>query len=307
MNIHEPHNREWQAEKEQLAVNQALRFTERQLGLTKDLTELLNREDVFEIWGERISLTSGLLFGAFENANTITSLAIHHNIDSGYMLARALVERAVNYCFLLVCDDKDFQDWVGYSKQKAFRMANREASVGDLKVQIFSSGLPDPSQIPGLEEEMDKFTSSKGRPINRWTNYSMSERIDIVRHRAKDFDIPVLTLLGSLALVYDVASEALHGTLFGVTFSLGLFQPQAQTHAKHVADLLGVVGFCLDAMIRLGSTNVMATKLRAASQASLEAYMEVGKKTAKITRSESDTDQERSAPPRSVTPGPELL
>ena len=139
MDDHAVHSRAWQSKDAQDQVRQALRFAERQLGLAEDFLSQLNRQDVFELFGERIGLTTVLGSLVFDSANHITSLAVHRNINIGYMLARGLTEQTINYVYLLICSEEEFQSWASYSRQKAFKLAKRAEVAGGLAVEIYKA------------------------------------------------------------------------------------------------------------------------------------------------------------------------
>ena len=140
------------------------------------------------------------------------------------------------------------------------------------------SSLTPPSAFLTPSIGVLRWIRAKGAPITRWTKLSIPDRLSVIEDNASEFRIPILSLLGSLALVYDVGSEALHGTLYGAGISLGLFRLPHEEHADHVTTLLSIVGLSLDAMIRIGAKSIESPKVAAASAASMEAFLEVANK-----------------------------
>src|SRR3989339_118923 len=68
------------------------------------------------------------------------------------MLSRALIERLINFCYLLVCDDAEFNKYFLHTVQKSYRKLNQKISIGDDEVTIKFSGDIDRTAIPKLEE-----------------------------------------------------------------------------------------------------------------------------------------------------------
>ncbi len=288
MDMHLMSHRSWVAENAKMTVHTNLMFTERQLGFANQLLTYFNRRDIFEKFGNRIGLTVALAALAIDTANNITSMAVHGNIASAFMLARGLTEQTTNYAYLLVCDEKEFERWVKYSRQKAYKLLDRHEKAGKLALHLSVSQLPDPATIPGLEDDIAQFTGSKGGSVNRWSRLSLPKRLQVVEAKAAESHAIVVTLLGVLALVYDVGSEVLHGTLLGGGLRFGLLQPENQSREDHAATLLFVAGACLDVIVRMGGQAVGAQGLANASRASLEALLESARQEAA---------QQKSTPP----------
>ncbi|WP_349362242.1 MULTISPECIES: DUF5677 domain-containing protein [unclassified Paenibacillus] len=137
------------------------------------------------------------------------------------MIARSYVERMVNFLYLQVCDEDDFNSFQLHTTQKAYRRLERSIATTKGKVSIAYTGK-DQVSLPNLEEAINRFTSKSGKEITHWTPVSLDKRIEIISERSKIK--PSIMLMCKLN-IYEDASEALHGTLYGSLFHLGVFSP----------------------------------------------------------------------------------
>lgn len=139
-------------------------------------------------------------------------------INECYMLARSLLERIINYLYLLYCDEKEYERFLQYTKQKGVRVLNRSFSVGELKVALGLSQPVDLENHPEIAEAVKQFTSEKGKTIKRWTKSSISKMLETIKSNG---EIDIRYLMFAVLGIYDDASEALHGTIYGATFHIG--------------------------------------------------------------------------------------
>lgn len=139
-------------------------------------------------------------------------------INECYMLARSLLERIINYLYLLYCDEKEYERFLQYEKQKSFRVLNRTFNVGELKVTL---GLSEPINLegyPDVAEAVKQYTSKSGKIKTHWTETSISKMLETIKNEGK---IDIRYLMFAVLGIYDDASEALHGTIYGTTFQIG--------------------------------------------------------------------------------------
>jgi hypothetical protein len=125
--------------------------------------------------------------------------------------------------YLLVCDEKEYKKYLAYTKQKGYRILNRSFIVGEQKVELKWAGSVNLDEYPELKEAVNEFTNSKGKTIKSkmWTSLSLADRLATIRDQAK---AKIEGLMFSTLGIYDDASEALHGSLYGVTFNYGFFE-----------------------------------------------------------------------------------
>lgn len=195
-----------------------------------------------------------LLYSMHDTARSVSILAANQKINESYMLARALLERIINYIFLLFCDEEDYNRYLLYTKQKSYRNLNKNIKVGEFIAELKWTGNFDLESDPELKKAVDLFTSAKGKPISRWTNKNIVEMLNLIEQRG---DIDIRPLMLSMLAIYDDASEALHGTLYGTIFQIGLFSSgNIKTKRQIVSSVHGqlsllflALGSCIDSLM----------------------------------------------------------
>lgn len=167
------------------------------------------------------------LFSAIiEDSISLDLLATNSRVNQCYIISRALLERVINFSYLLYAPDDEYNSFVDYTKNKAARSLSRKIEVeGQKKVSLeFSS---DAYELPqDYKDAVDKFTSAKGREIPRWTNLSIDKRADFLDRKSGK------NLLMHVLMIYGDASEALHGTLYGSLFHYGFYNPGSRPKDK---------------------------------------------------------------------------
>lgn len=138
------------------------------------------------------------------------------------MLARGFFERIVNICYLLVCDDDKFEEYRLHTRQKAYRKLEQEFYAGDEKICSKFGGKKDLECHPEIQEALKKFSTNSGKEKKRWPDMSIPDRIKLIGDRSKT-NISMFLLYQ--VLFYTDASEALHGSFYGLTFHTGAYEP----------------------------------------------------------------------------------
>lgn len=167
----------------------------------------------------RVARLFSLYSVVIEDAISIRILCENARINQAYIVSRALLERITNFCFLQLCTDPEFSDYVDYSLNKAGRSLDRSIEAnGKVKARIALNG-GDFELPPEISAAIAKFTSERGREKTRWTNVSLPDRAAVIEAKLGNTG-----LFMSLLTIYADASEALHGTLYGAAFHLGAYQ-----------------------------------------------------------------------------------
>lgn len=166
----------------------------------------------------RVARIHPVLVSIIEDAISIRLLGDASRLNQAYVLLRALLERVTNFCFLQLCSDEEFGDYVDYSLNKVGRRTDRSIEAnGQMQARIaLKDGavkLP-----PEIRAAVAKFTSERGREKTRWTNVSLPERAAVVEAKLGKSGLFI-----ALLTIYADASEALHGTLYGALFHLGVY------------------------------------------------------------------------------------
>ena len=203
-----------------------------QVLLTKELYEYQFNEWE-NITNQRIQSLYHLLMSIYITGNAINLLALNNFLSESYMLARALLEKLINYMYVLVCEEDEYQKYLNYTKQKGYRILNRSFQVGDQKAELKWSGSVNLDDNPELRDAVNQFTSGKGKAIPRWTSLSLAKRLAIVRDKS---NVKIEGLMLSTLGIYDDASEALHGTLYGSAFHFGFFEGKIPRKVEDLAE-----------------------------------------------------------------------
>ena len=189
------------------------RFLDRQIRRCIHLTTALKDSEL-----PRVSRLYAIFSAIIEDAISIRLLGDDARTNQAYIIARALLERVTNFCFLQLCTDAEYNDYLDYTLNKAGRSLDRSIEAGgELKARIAlrdgSFELP-----PEIAAAVAKFTSERGREKTRWTNVSLPDRVAVIEAKLERTG-----LFMSLLTIYADASEALHGTLYGAVFHLGAY------------------------------------------------------------------------------------
>jgi len=173
------------------------------------------------------------LFGAIiEDAISIRLLGNEARLNQMYIISRALLERLINFCFLQLCTDDEFKDYLDYTLNKIGRRMDQKVEVkGEVKARIaLKDG--DIYLSPEHINAIAKFTSERGREKTRWTTIPLPDRAAVVDTKLRGRT----GLLMSLLVIYSDASEALHGTIYGALFHLGAFDVGSVPHDQESLD-----------------------------------------------------------------------
>ena len=204
---------------------------------------------------DRIASLYPLLFSIHSTGLSISILARHGRLNECFMLARAFLERLINFIYLLFCDEDEYLRYLAHTKQKGFRMLNRSIEAGDLRAELRWSGSVDLNKERELKEAIDLFTSEKGREITKWTSVALSDRLAIIAEKG---GLKIGPLMFALLGIYQDASEALHGTLYGSVFHIGVFTKElpsrkselAKTYNEQFSMLFFALGVCVDSLVK---------------------------------------------------------
>lgn len=167
----------------------------------------------------RISHLYAIYSAIIEDAISIRLLCDNSRTNQAYIISRALIERVTNFCFLQLCTDTTFSDYLDYSLNKAGRSLDQSIEAnGQVKARLTLNG-GDFELPPKIRAAIAKFTSERGREKTRWTNVSLPERAAVI-----EATLGNTGLFMSLLAIYANASEALHGTIYGAIFHLSTYE-----------------------------------------------------------------------------------
>ncbi|CCG42848.1 hypothetical protein [Magnetospirillum molischianum] len=130
-------------------------------------------------------------------------------------IARSIAETGINVAYIIAGGNHMAEKAQRHALQKGFRDLHRQGEMGGFGFSVLWNGpIPDPKDIPGLQEALAEFSTSKGREKD-WTDDNLGARIDCIR---KKFGNMTVGISGAAASIYRHSSEILHGSYFGTTY-----------------------------------------------------------------------------------------
>jgi hypothetical protein len=166
-----------------------------------------------------------LILTSAKTISIISDLGKASHLSEAVMLARSVIERCVNYCYLLYCDEDEYERFWQYSHQKMYRRLSSSVEAAGYRFEFDGSRHIDLDENPKLKEDIDAFTSSRGKEKTRWTKTSIIDRVHLFCSKSGVNPLPFLL---NMLWVYDDASEALHGTFYGCAFDSGVLPTQKE-------------------------------------------------------------------------------
>jgi hypothetical protein len=189
-------------------------YFSKQMDLFEEVSALVKKGKV----ERRLNALYPLMFVIIHSARSMLMLSKTQYVTEVFILARAFMERCINLSYLILCDGGEFDNYMDYSMQKGYRAGCSKAETAKL------IGVERKNIVPNewLKKRMDKYTSKKGKPVNRWTDLSFEKRLEFLNNERADlFDDYKIALFKN---IYEDASEASHGTLYGALFVMGIFE-----------------------------------------------------------------------------------
>jgi len=160
-----------------------------------------------------------LLAAILEDSISLDILASHSRVNQCYIISRALLERVINFSYLLYAPEQEYSSFVEYTKNKAARSLSRKIEIDGVEKVSLNFANDDYQLSEDYVKAVERFTSANGREIPRWTKLNIDKRADFLDKKSGK------NLLLHVLAIYADASEALHGTLYGALFHLGVFNP----------------------------------------------------------------------------------
>jgi len=167
-------------------------------------------------WGNSVRL---LAMATGDSCKALVLLGDNNHLNEMLMVSRAILERLVNLCYLAVCGPEEVNRFRLYAIHKGYRKLDREFAGFGVKY----TGEVDVSQSPDLQQALSLFTSKDGKELTTWTTRGLRERVKLIGERTS-FPVGLFAIL--YLTVYEDASEALHGTLYGAGAEHAPFQPK---------------------------------------------------------------------------------
>lgn len=188
---------------------------------------MLLKKAIPKISDERLTKPAMLLFSAGQTGAALIQLANQTDMfaSASVMLARSFMEQLTNFCYVGICDEKEYRAFLLHPVYKQYHNAGQLKMEDDIKQLHENIKARDERQTklrekPIVQEALAIFSETKSH-LN-WTRKTMRQRIEALESWGKVMD--VFFTISNLEY-YSDASEILHGSLYGSTYSIGSFKP----------------------------------------------------------------------------------
>lgn len=199
-----------------------------QLQLLKELTESIKKSDM----PKRLDCLGQLLVSLISNGEAIITLMHGAFIPEAYIISRSFLEKCVNFCYLNICEQCEYDDYLDWTKQKLIRaIYTKKKAFKNLGHEV-----PAPD-INSFAEGIKKFSGKKGGEKFSWTNKSLYHRIKFLEDAIGEKSLGMY--LAAMNLIYEDASESIHGTLYGATYhKISLYKANVSEEDKMKRQLI---------------------------------------------------------------------
>lgn len=186
---------------------------------------MLLKDAVPKITDDKLAKAAILLMSCGQTGTALLQLA--NQTDSftkeSAMLARAFMETITNFCYIGVCDEKEYRAFILHPVYKHYHNVGFPKMEDNLDLITENASARKKKQEKlkkkAIVQEALTFFSETKSNLN-WTKKKLHERIEIIEKRGKLLDV-FFTI--NKIQYYSDASEALHGSLYGCTYHLGMF------------------------------------------------------------------------------------
>jgi hypothetical protein len=234
----------------------------------------------------RVHMLTPLLASIMSNTHAIAILVGSGHSNESYMLIRALYERCLNYCYLVIAPEEDFKRWFEHSLQKSYRLLRKELVVANFGFRLELKGHEEIWNTPEVAELMEKFQRRNSTlEKQNWSSVAKSrtDRIGWLSKAGKDIAWEPFVFVE--AMFFDEASEALHGTFYGTVFHEGFFEPKFQEQSR-LAGTHDASSLILSTTTVLLHTVIKAANLKLANPEALAKSIRLTRQAADILKSE---------------------
>lgn len=206
--------------------NEAIQFFGSELILLKEI--------IPRITDDRLAKASVLLLSCGQTGEALIQLSaqIKTHTREAAMLARPFMETITNFCYVGVCDEREYRAFILHPIYKHYHNVGLPKMEDDLDriTEIIAERKKKQEQlktIPIVQEALEMFSETKTN-LN-WTTKTLNQRIEVLKKWGKFLDI--FFFLNKIQY-YSDASEALHGSLYGCAYGLGAFDPEFDRTVK---------------------------------------------------------------------------
>lgn len=205
-----------------------------------------------------------LLFSLLTHFGAISKLVQNGYIPEAYPLARSFFEKCVNYCYLNICSENEYENQLSWTRQKMVRaIYTKQKAFKNINHEI---PLPELSEIIKVNDDLKKFTGKRGGEKYGWTEVSIYKRIQLIKNSLDSFPIEMYLL--TMNRFYEDASEVIHGTLYGSLFYTGIFwgvRETQETSDKRLVvmalEIFFFLGYIINGILEVSLTIVPSDEL----------------------------------------------
>lgn len=212
--------------------NEAMQFFASELILLKEV--------VSKITNERLSKGAILLISCGQTGAALLQLSsqVDTHTREAAMLARSFMETITNFCYVGVCDEKEYRAFILHPIYKHYHNVGVPKMEDHLDLdRLLESAIEFDAirkekqeklkAIPIVQEALAMFSETK-KNLN-WTKTSFNQKIEVLKKWGKFMDV-FFSL--NKTQYYSDASEALHGSLYGCTYGIGTFDSEFDRTSK---------------------------------------------------------------------------
>ena len=208
----------------------------------------LMKEVIPQITNDRLAKAATLLMSCGQTGAVLVQIAVQADsfTTQTAMLARAFIEGMTNFCYVGLCDENEFRAFVlhpvykHYHELGSLTMAESLGADPTLALTNRKAKQEKFKEKQIVKEALHVFSETKAT-IN-WTKKRFGERIELIEQSKKLMD--VFFTINQLQY-YSDASEALHGSLYGSTYTTGIFNPDFDhSNSEKLAARLHEINAC---------------------------------------------------------------
>jgi len=129
------------------------------------------------------------------------------------MLARSFIEKIINFCYVMVCDEKEYKKFLLHPLYRAYHQMEKSKYAGNVKLEIKFSERHLIKNNPKISEALKLFSESN--PRLNWTDKNLDKKVAVLKTKT---NVNIGIFLMNTLTIYNTASEALHGSLYGCSF-----------------------------------------------------------------------------------------
>jgi len=182
------------------------------------------------------------------------------------MLARSFIEKIINFCYVMVCDETEYKKFLLHPLYRAYHQMEKSKYAGDVKLGIKFLGRHLIKNNLKVSEALSLFSESD--PRLNWSDKNLDQKVAVIKEKT---NINIGIFLMNTLTIYSNASEALHGSLYGCSFHTGAYDPTINTSEgkeieinliKNTALLYVQLGFMIHEVVKYVVMDIMKdTKL----------------------------------------------